>query len=74
MRALWVVQVDANGDGELSARELQSHLQGTGYSPRTVSAIFDSLDLNQDGTISRDELRQSFAKYDFSALRYALRM
>ena len=39
--------VDANGDDELSSAELQAHLRGTGYSPRTVGAIFDSLDLNQ---------------------------
>ena len=64
--------IDTNGDGKIDSREMQAHLLSTGYSTRTVDGIFNALDMDDDGTISRDELRNSFSQYDFSALRLAL--
>ena len=64
--------VDANGDNMLDVGELHDHLKGTGYSQRTIRGIFDALDINADGRISREELRLSFSQYTYSALRLAL--
>ena len=43
-----------------------------GYTDQTITSIFGTLDLNGDGEISREELRQSFERYEHSALRLAL--
>ena len=64
--------IDTNGDGEISALELSSHLQKRAYSLLTVDAIFSALDLNSDGAVSRAELRGCFGRYEYSALRLAL--
>lgn len=64
--------VDENGDNALQPKELLSFLKGSGHSPLTVAAIFDALDIKQQGKISREDFRQSFSRYEFPALRLAL--
>jgi len=55
--------VDTNGDGEISATELRSHLHSVGYTEVAADAVFRSLDSNSDGSLSQEELRGGFLKY-----------
>jgi len=64
--------IDENGDGEIEFDELEAHLSGMGFTAGAIEHIFDLLDVNKDGGISRAELRQSFVKYDDPALRLAI--
>ena len=64
--------LDADDNNALSSHDFAAHLRGTGFSPQTISLIFNVFDFNQDGKISREEFRQGFARYDFSSLRLAL--
>jgi Ca2+-binding EF-hand superfamily protein len=66
---------NANGNGEIDASELKSHLRKrrrafTNFSDKAIDNIFESLDVNGDGKISKKELRDAFVKY--SALRQAI--
>jgi Ca2+-binding EF-hand superfamily protein len=66
---------DADGNGEIDASELKSHLRKrrrtfTNFSDKAIDNIFESLDVNGDGKISKKELRDAFVKY--SALRQAI--
>jgi len=61
--------IDIDGDGTISEAELVAHLTGAGYTEVAVSKIFEKLDTNQDGVLSRDELRAGFVQY--SPLRSA---
>jgi len=38
----------------------------------TIAQIFEILDVNIDGLISREEMRRGFLSYEYSALRLAL--
>ena len=67
----FITSVDTSRDGEISGPELESHMVGCGFTSEAVAHVFDQLDLDADGTISRDELSEAFVKY--SALRLALR-
>lgn len=59
--------VDKNGDGEITLEELKSHLvDEMGYSKKYTEYLFESIDTDSSGTISREELR--FAFYNFEAL------
>jgi len=64
--------IDSDGNGKIDRIEFAEHLSKTGYSRETIARIFDVLDVNVTGTISRDELRRAFACYEYSALRLAL--
>ena len=46
-----------DGDGQITLDELSGHMKDAGYADAAVAKIFKSLDLNQDGYLSRDELR-----------------
>ena len=65
-------KIDDDQNGLISFIELSDHLNGLGYTPGGVDHIFDLLDVNRDGEISRAELRASFVRYDDPALRSAL--
>lgn len=41
----------------------QSHLSKAGYSEKAIELVFTKLDIDTDGTITRDELRAGFLKY-----------
>lgn len=64
--------IDDDGDGYISFVELTEHLEGLGFNPGAIDHVFDMLDVNRDGDISQDEMRDSFAKYDDPVLRIAL--
>ena len=42
-----------------------------GFSDESIATVFEKLDLNSDGVITREELANTFVKY--SAVRLALR-
>lgn len=59
--------VDKNGDGEITLEELQSHLvDEMGYTQKYTEYLFESIDTDSNGSISREELL--FAFYNFEAL------
>jgi len=63
--------IDADGGGTISKDELREHLKTfTKYSFKAIGNIFKLLDVNNDGEIEREELRDAFVKY--SALRQAI--
>jgi len=65
-------QVDDDGDGFITFEELSAHLSEMGFQPSGIDHIFDLLDVNRDGEISQDEMRDSFVKFDDIAMRKAL--
>mmetsp|Transcript_14465 Transcript_14465/g.36314 ORF Transcript_14465/g.36314 Transcript_14465/m.36314 type:complete len:282 (-) Transcript_14465:344-1189(-) len=59
--------VDKNGDGEITLEELKEHLVGEmGYTKEYTEYLYESIDTDSNGSISREELR--FAFYNFEAL------
>ena len=68
----WFDSIDENGDGIVSYDELAAHLQSQGFRDGAIEHIFDLLDVNRDGDISKAELQQSLVKYDDPAIRLAL--
>ena len=65
--------VDEDGNGAIDFEELRQHLETRGYVKSTqADHVFDLLDVNRDGEISRQELRESFSKFDNPAVRAAL--
>lgn len=59
--------IDKNGDGEITKEELKAHLvDEMGYTKKYTEYLFESIDTDSSGSISRDELR--FAFYNFEAL------
>ena len=63
-------QIDTDGNGEVSIDECRSFLTAQrGYTAAAADAIFETLDLNSDGGISRVEWEDACARY--SALRRA---
>jgi len=65
-------KVDDDGNGQISFDELTEHLTAMGFQPSGIDHIFDLLDINRDGEITREELRESFVTFDDAALRMAL--
>ena len=52
--------------------ELQAYMADVlGFSDESIATVFEKLDLNSDGVITREELANTFVKY--SAVRLALR-
>lgn len=63
--------IDEDGDGSVTPHELKQYLtMVSSYSDKAIENIFDMLDVDKDGTISREEVRDAFIKY--SALRQAV--
>lgn len=59
--------VDKNGDGEITLEELKEHLvDEMGYTKEYTEYLYESIDTDANGSISREELR--FAFYNFEAL------
>merc|ERR1719440_527135 len=61
--------IDVNGDGSVSMDELTSHLMKSGYNEAAVQKVFEKLDTDKDGELSKEELRAGFLQY--SPLREA---
>lgn len=66
--------IDTNDDERISPAELRAHLAASGLSlsPTTADAMFAALDINSNGEIDREELRDAFERYEYSAVRLAL--
>lgn len=65
--------LDKNGDGEITPDELRGHLvDEMGYTTDYTRYLFESIDTDSDGTISREEL--GFAFYNFEALSLYMTM
>ena len=72
--------IDKDSSGEISKSELKKHFDNVTskhgvtskgsakQSSDYVSTMFATLDVNEDGDISRKEIRAAFAKYDFKLL------
>jgi len=63
--------IDIDKDGTITNDELQTHLEGIGYSNISIRTLFATLDKNADGLISREEMRFAFTNYDIQALYQA---
>lgn len=63
---------DADGNGEIDQEELRSHIGRSfaNYSEGAIDEIFRQIDVNSDGTITKQEFRDAFCKS--SALRQAI--
>ena len=64
-------EVGAKRDGVITSEELGLYMGKLGFSAEAVSHVFEQLDIDSDGGLSRDEVADVFLKY--SALRLALR-
>lgn len=64
--------IDDDNNGLISFTELSEYLTTKGYTTQGIDHIFDLLDFNRDGEISKEELRESFLKFNDPALRSAL--
>eukprot|EP00751_Fragilariopsis_kerguelensis_P024155 CAMPEP_0170858366 /NCGR_PEP_ID=MMETSP0734-20130129/15948_1 /TAXON_ID=186038 /ORGANISM="Fragilariopsis kerguelensis, Strain L26-C5" /LENGTH=306 /DNA_ID=CAMNT_0011230987 /DNA_START=22 /DNA_END=942 /DNA_ORIENTATION=- len=64
-------KIDTDQDGSITNDELQTHLEGIGYSNMSIQTLFGALDKNEDGLISREEMRFAFTNYDIQALYQA---
>lgn len=55
--------LDYDGDGHLTIAELSQHLGGAGYSSAAIANLFETVDIDNDGEISCDELCACFARF-----------
>lgn len=70
--------IDTDQSGEISTQELKDHFLEAGNLPtfqevgqtstNYVESILKALDINSDGSISREEMREGFKQYDPRAL------
>lgn len=63
-------QIRRQGESTFRQAELLAHLAGSAYSEKAVCNIFEAIDADRNGQISREELTGSLTRY--SALRLAL--
>ncbi|CAE7562053.1 Calcium-dependent protein kinase 2 [Symbiodinium microadriaticum] len=52
--------VDRDGSGTIDMQELQEYLLKLGHEPDTVKDLFERLDANQDGIVSKGEFQEGF--------------
>ena len=65
--------IDLNQDGSISNEELLRHLIETmGYSEDSAKSLFQVLDIDANGEISREEMKFAFSNYGAVALYLAL--
>jgi len=55
--------LDYDGDGQLTIAELSEHLGGAGYSSAAIANLFETVDIDNDGEISCDELCACFGRF-----------
>ena len=55
--------IDRNGDESVTKEELAAHLLLARYGEPQIAALFDTVDVNNDGTVSRTELREAFVRH-----------
>jgi Ca2+-binding EF-hand superfamily protein len=68
LRNAYCVAVDRSGN--ISQEELQQYLAQQGFAGAIAASIFETLDENSDGQVSRQELHTGYVRY--AALRQAL--
>lgn len=49
--------IDIDGNRNVSREEISNHLTVAGYAEKQINQIFDKIDVNKDGAISKDEFR-----------------
>ena len=55
--------MDRNGNEIVSKEELAAHLLLARYTEDSIEALFDLIDVNGDGKLTRDELRDAFVRH-----------
>ena len=55
--------IDRNGDESVTKEELAAPLLLARYGEPQIAALFDTVDVNNDGTVSRTELREAFVRH-----------
>lgn len=61
--------IDDDGDGSITLKEMTAHMTKSGYAEEAVAKIFGKLDINSDGSVSKEEFRAGLVRY--SPLRSA---
>jgi len=56
--------VDLDGNGTIDWDELRQYLLSKGYPELVVDTVFQSMDANSDGELSRAEFQKGFKKYE----------
>ena len=53
---------DADGNNQIDFEEfVQSTIKSRVFSKENIDSVFNSLDINKDGVISREELKKAFS-------------
>jgi len=55
--------IDVDGNGSIDLSELTDHLVGCGYKADAVQKIFEKLDTDGSGELSKEELRAGMVQY-----------
>jgi cold shock CspA family protein/Ca2+-binding EF-hand superfamily protein len=66
--------IDVDGSGEIDPSELRQHFFSVSKDSSAVAvhAILAALDIDSDGTISREEMREGVSNYSYRSLKDAL--
>ena len=67
----FIAAADTGREGFITSAELEAFMAKRGFSKDSIAHVFAQLDLDGNGSLSRDEIAEVFLKY--SALRLALR-
>ena len=62
-------EIDADGDGQIDAKELSSVLEAHGYPAEVAATLTSELDFDSDGHISFDEWRKGFYSSSLCAVK-----
>ncbi|MDV3347365.1 MFS transporter [Leptothoe sp. LEGE 181152] len=60
---LFLNMIDADGDGQVTVKELRDFYQATGINTTELEESFDILDLNQDGHLCQEEFEKAVTQF-----------